>query len=115
MGRRVEDEGESERRPVIGRIGVESLDKITLRESGLTSLGCLRTRPSEQLAWETEQMTAACLLVRSPACMLVNSRSVSCRWCVNAPPGSARDLGMLVTVSEGTTFSASWGPVRNDC
>ena len=68
MGRRVEDEGGSECRPVIERIGVEPPGEITPRESGLTSLGCLRTRPSEQLAWETEQMTAASLLVRSPAC-----------------------------------------------
>ena len=68
MGRRVEDEGGSECRPVIERIGVEPPGEIIPRESGLTSLWCLRTRPSEQLAWETEQMTAACLLVRSPAC-----------------------------------------------
>jgi len=53
-------------------IGVEPSGKITPRESGLTSLGCLRTRPSDQLTWETEQMTAATLLVRSPAC--------SARW-----------------------------------
>ncbi len=68
MGRWVEDEGGSECRLVIERIGVEPPSKITPRESGLTSLGCLRTRSSEQLARETEQMTAACLLVRSPAC-----------------------------------------------
>jgi hypothetical protein len=68
MGRRVEDEGGSECRSVIERIGVEPPGEITPRESGLTSLGCLRTRPSEQLARETEQMTAACLPVRSPAC-----------------------------------------------
>ena len=54
--------------PCNGRIRVEPSGEITLRESGLTSLWCLRTRPSEQLAWEAEQMTAACLLVRSPAC-----------------------------------------------
>ncbi len=68
MGRRVKDGGRSECRPVIGRIGVEPPGEITSRDSGLTSLGCLRTRTSEQLAWETEPMTAACLLVRSPAC-----------------------------------------------
>jgi hypothetical protein len=68
MGRRVEDEGGSERRSVIERIGVEPPGEITPRENGLTSLGCLRTRPSEQLARETKQMTAACLPVRSPAC-----------------------------------------------
>ena len=68
MGRRVEEEGRSECRPVMGRIRVEPSGEITPRESGLTSLGCLRTRPSEQLAQETEQMTAASLLVRSPAC-----------------------------------------------
>ena len=68
MGRRVEDEGGSERRPVTGRIGVEPPGEITPRESGLTSLGYLRTRPSGKLAEETEQMTAAWLLVRSPAC-----------------------------------------------
>src|SRR5208282_5453369 len=67
-GRRVEEEGGSEGRPVAGRIGVEPSGEITPRESGPTSLWCLRTKPSEQLAWETEQMTAACLLVRSPAC-----------------------------------------------
>ena len=67
-GLRVEEEGGSECRPVIGRIRVEPSGEITRRESGLTSLWCLRTRPSEQLAWEAEQMTAACLLVRSPAC-----------------------------------------------
>ena len=44
MGRRVEDEGRSERRPVIGWIGVAFSDKITLRESGLTSLGSFVTR-----------------------------------------------------------------------
>ena len=39
-GRRVEDGGRSEGRPVTGRIGVESSGEITPRESGLTSLGC---------------------------------------------------------------------------
>ena len=67
MGRRVKDEGGSEGRSVIERIGVEPPGEITPRESGPTSLGCLRTRPSAQLAWEAEQMTAASLLVRPPA------------------------------------------------
>ena len=67
MGWRVGDEGRSECRPVIGRIGVEPSGEITPRESGPTSLGCLRTRPSEPLAREAEQMTAALLLVRPPA------------------------------------------------
>ena len=67
MGRRVEEEGRSECRPVIGRIRVEPSGEITPRESGLTSPWCLRTRPSEQLAREAEQMTAASLLVRPPA------------------------------------------------
>jgi len=44
MGRRVGDEGRSERRPVIGRIGVELSSKITLRESGPTSLRSFVTR-----------------------------------------------------------------------
>src|SRR5208283_3561620 len=92
MGWRVEEEGGSECRPVIGRIRVEPSGEITLRESGLTSLWCLRTRPSEQLAWETEQMTAACLLVRSPACYARQLQTSTCRWCACAPPGSARDL-----------------------
>jgi len=34
MGRRVEDEGRSERRPVVGWIGVAFSDKITLRKAG---------------------------------------------------------------------------------
>ena len=67
MGWRVEDGGRSECPPVTGGIGVESSGEITPRESGPTSLGCLRTRPSEELAREAEQMTAASLLVRPPA------------------------------------------------
>jgi hypothetical protein len=67
MGRRVEDEGRSECPAVTAGIGVESSGEITPRESGPTSLGCLRTRPSEELAREAEQMTAASLLVRPPA------------------------------------------------
>ena len=43
-GRRVKDEGRSECRPVIGRIGVESSGEIIPRESGPTSLGSLVTR-----------------------------------------------------------------------
>ena len=68
MGRRVEDEGGSEGRPVTGRIGVEPSGEITPRESGPTSLGCFVTREPGKPLRETEQMTAACLLVRSPAC-----------------------------------------------
>ena len=50
MGRRVKDGGRSERRPVIGRIGVESSGEITPRESGPTSLGSFVTRePGEPL------------------------------------------------------------------
>ena len=93
MGRRVKDEGGSEGRSVIERIGVEPPGEITPRESGLTSLGCLRTRPSEQLAREAEQMTAArcwCGLRRIP---LVSPGPGSCRWGAIAPPGPARGLG----------------------
>jgi hypothetical protein len=91
MGRRVEDEGRSERRPVVGRIGVEPPGEITPLESGLTSLGCLRTRPSEQLTWEAEQMTAAycwCGLRRVP---LVSPRPVSCRWSACVRPTGFRE------------------------
>jgi hypothetical protein len=48
MGRRVGDEGGSERRPVIGRIGVEPLGEITPRESRLTSLRSFVTRKPDQ-------------------------------------------------------------------
>ena len=51
----------------MGRIWLEPPREILFRESGLTSLWCLRTRPAEQLAWETEQMAVASRLVRSPA------------------------------------------------
>ena len=92
MGRRVEEEGGSEGRPVTERIGVEPPGEITPRESGPTSLGCLRTRPSEQLAWETEQMTAACCWCGLRRVTPVSPRPVSCRWCTCAPPGPARGL-----------------------
>ena len=92
MERRVEDEGGSERRPVIERLGVEPPGEIILCESGLTSLGCLRTRPSEQLAWETGQMTAACLLVRFPACYARQLQTKIVQVVRLRPPGSARGL-----------------------
>jgi hypothetical protein len=50
MGWRVGEEGGSERRPVIGRIGVEPLSEITPRESAPTSLRSFVTRePGEPL------------------------------------------------------------------
>ena len=50
MGWRVGDEGGSQRRPVIGRIGVEPPGEITPRESGPTSLRSFVTRaPGEPL------------------------------------------------------------------
>ena len=82
MGRRVKDEGGSEGRSVIERIGV-----ITPRESGPTSLGCLRTRSSDQLAREAEQMTAACCWCGLRRIPLVSPGPVSCRWGV-CPTGS---------------------------
>jgi hypothetical protein len=112
MGRRVEDEGGSEGRSVIGRIGVEPSGEMTPRENGLTSLGSLRTRPSEQLAWETEQMIAACCWCGLRRVPLVSSRPVSCRWCACAPPGSARDLGRgLSGINRKVyvSFSGGWG------
>ena len=44
MGRRVEEEGGSEGRPVMGRIGVEPAGNITPRESGQTSVWSFLTR-----------------------------------------------------------------------
>jgi hypothetical protein len=38
MGQRAEDDGKSESRPVMGRIGAESFDNITPRESEQTSI-----------------------------------------------------------------------------
>jgi len=43
---RAEEVGKSERRPVMGRIGVVPFGNITPRESGLTSNGSLITRTS---------------------------------------------------------------------
>lgn len=85
---RVEDEGGSEGRPVTVRTGVEPPGEITPRESGPTSLGCLRTRPSEQLAWEAEQMTAACLPVRPPACSARQPRTSIVQVVCLHPTGS---------------------------
>ena len=101
MGRRVEDGGRSECRPVTGRIGVERPGEITPRESGLTSLGCLRTRTSEQLAWETEQMTAACLLVRSAACYARQLQTSIVQVVRLRPPGSARGLERGLSCMKG--------------
>jgi hypothetical protein len=89
MGRRVKDEGGSEGRSVIERIGVEPPGAITPRESGPTSLGCLRTRPSDPLAREAEQMTAACCWCGLRRIPLVSPGPVSCRW--GACPTGSRE------------------------
>jgi hypothetical protein len=60
MGRRGEDEGARERRPVMGRIGVARLSHITPRESGQTAIGSLITRAFGQPTKEATQMSAAC-------------------------------------------------------
>jgi hypothetical protein len=49
MRLRVEEDGKSEGRPVMGRIGVEPQGNITPRESGQTSIGSLITRKVGQL------------------------------------------------------------------
>jgi RNA-directed DNA polymerase len=59
MGLRVREDGGSQRRPVIGRIGVEPEGDITPRESGQTSVWSFITREPGQLIKETKQMTAA--------------------------------------------------------
>src|SRR6266568_5537272 len=57
MGRRVKDQGESERRPVMGRIGVEPHGNITPRETGLTSLWSSVTREP----WPTDPGSKAAM------------------------------------------------------
>jgi hypothetical protein len=59
MGQRVHEEGASEGRAVIVRIGVAPTGNITPRESGQTSLWSLSTRELDQLAQEAKQMTAS--------------------------------------------------------
>jgi hypothetical protein len=58
MGLRVREDGESEGRPVVGRIGVEPRDNITLRESGPTSIWSFITRELGKPTMEEKQMTA---------------------------------------------------------
>ena len=55
---RVEEDGESQRRSVMGRIGVEPARNITPRESVPTSIGSFLTRKPVLLTQETKQMTA---------------------------------------------------------
>jgi hypothetical protein len=56
---RVEEDGKSESRPVMGRIGVAPREgNITPRESGQTSVGSLITGEFGEPTQEAEQMTA---------------------------------------------------------
>ncbi len=57
MGRWVEEEGASEGRPAMGRIGVEPSGDSTPRESVQTSLWSLGTRERGKSAKEAKQMT----------------------------------------------------------
>ena len=57
MGLRVKDDGKSEGRPVMGRIGVEPRGDITPRESGQTSIRSFITRELGKPIKEEKQMT----------------------------------------------------------
>ena len=59
---REEEDGRSERHPVMGWIGVEPTGKITPRESGLTSIWSCITRDLGQPPEERRQMTAVVTL-----------------------------------------------------
>ena len=58
MGVRVKEDGESESRLVMGRIGVAPPGKITPRESGQTSIRSFLTREPELPTSGTKRMTA---------------------------------------------------------
>ena len=58
MGVRVKEDGESESRLVMRRIGVALPGKITPRESGQTSIRSFLTREPELPTSGTKQMTA---------------------------------------------------------
>jgi RNA-directed DNA polymerase len=66
MGQRVQEAGESERRAVIARIGVEQGCNITSRESAPTSRWSLSTRELDQPTKEAMQMTATPLAGAAP-------------------------------------------------
>jgi hypothetical protein len=59
---REEEDGRSERHPVMGWIGVEPTGDITLRESALTSIWSCITREFGQPPQERRQMTAVATL-----------------------------------------------------
>ena len=59
MWQRVKDEGASEGRPVMGRLGIEPVGNIIPRASGQTSLGWGRTGEDRQPALgRTAEMSA---------------------------------------------------------
>jgi RNA-directed DNA polymerase len=66
MGLRAKDGGRSERFSVMGRIGVESSDNITSRESGQTFTGSLITREFGKPLKKGKQMTAGIVLAGAP-------------------------------------------------
>ena len=59
---REEEDGRSERHPVMGWIGVEHLRNITPRASGQTSIWSCITRDLDQPPEERKQMTAVATL-----------------------------------------------------
>lgn len=67
-GLRVWEGGGSECLPVMGRIGIASLDNIIPRESEQTSTWSLITREFGELSREGKQMTAGIVLAGAPFC-----------------------------------------------
>jgi len=67
MGLRVKDHGGSECRPVMGRIGVEAVANIALRESELTSARSLITTELGKAAKEARQIALVTAVGDNPA------------------------------------------------
>jgi hypothetical protein len=98
MGRRVEDQGASECRSVMGRIGVEPVGDITPRESGQTSLWCRRTSTVSQpasgsdaemsagLQWSLAGAAATTEIISGAGTVAVTSRLLQDQWSSRALP-----------------------------
>jgi hypothetical protein len=87
---REEEDGRSERHPVMGWIGVEPTGDITLRESALTSIWSCITREFGQPPEERRQMTAVVTLTGALSDRLTARRLQARMVKVVAQPGVCR-------------------------
>jgi hypothetical protein len=108
----VEEEGASEGRSVMERIGVAAQEKITPRESEQTSLWSFRARAFEQPIEEVRQMTTEATEVPTPDPSVGATTNTPLTWHQINWRQAERNVHRLQTRMAQATLEGKWNRVK---